>query len=137
VPLGVKEQIAFTLPDVSDQLVAIALSRGDRDFSDTERDFLNRARPFVIQAYRNAIAHSHARRQGTPISDEALVEQGLTTRQAEVLRLVAIGGSNRDIGDQLGVSSRTVQKHLERIYRTLGVTTRSEAAARAWELTNG
>lgn len=137
VPLGVKEQIAFTLPDISDQLVAIALSRGDCDYSDGERDFLNRARPFVIQAYRNAIAHSRAREQASPISKAVLVAHGLTKREAEVLRLIAIGGSNRDVGSHLGVSSRTVQKHLERIFRKLDVTTRSEAAARAWELTQG
>jgi DNA-binding CsgD family transcriptional regulator len=133
-PLGVREQIAFTLPDDGEQVVAIALSRTDRDFSDAERDFLNRARPYVIQAYRNAIAHAEVRPQPAAGLEAALVGSGLTRREAEVLRLVALGGSNRDIASRLGVSSRTVQKHLERAFRKLGVTTRSAAAARAWEL---
>lgn len=134
VPLEVKEQIAFTLPDVGEQLVAIALSRSDRDYSDGERDFLDRARPFIIQAYRNAIAHSKTREHSAAALDAALVQDGLTAREAEVLRHVALGGSNRDVGARLGVSDRTVQKHLERVFRKLDVSTRSAAAARAWEL---
>ena len=133
-PLGVRHQIAFTLPDVSEQIVAIALSRGDRDFSDTERDFLNRARPFVIQAYRNAIAHSELRERTPAIEEAALVAAGLTGREAEVMRVVSAGGSNREVASELGVSARTVQKHLERAFRKLGVATRAEATVRAREL---
>lgn len=134
LPLGVRHQIAFTLPDVAGQMVAIALSREERDFSDAERDLLNRARPFLIQAYRNAIAHSGTQ-HGTPAGLEAaLVGAGLTAREAEVMLLVADGGSNREVADSLGVSDRTVQKHLERVFRKLGVATRSAATARAWDL---
>ena len=133
-PLGVRYQIALTLPDIAGQMVAIALSREDRDFSDAERDFLNRARPFLIQAYRNAIAHSRTQRATPAGLEAALVGVGLTEREAEVMRLVADGGSNREVAGQLGVSDRTVQKHLERVFRKLGVATRSAAAARAREL---
>jgi DNA-binding CsgD family transcriptional regulator len=133
-PLGIRHQIAFTLPSESDRILAIVLHREDRDFSDAERDFCNRARPFLIQAYRNATAHDEARRQGLPALEPALEAGGLTSREAQVMRLVALGGSNRDVGGTLGLSERTVQKHLERAFRKLGVTTRSEAAARAWEL---
>ena len=69
-----------------------------------------------------------------PDRTDALQDLGLTPREAEVAQLVATGGSNRDIAARLGVSDRTVQKHLERSFRKLGVKTRSEAAARAWEL---
>ena len=40
-----------------------SLHREDRDFTDGERDLLNRARPFLIQAYRNALAYSGLRRR--------------------------------------------------------------------------
>jgi IS30 family transposase len=43
-----------------------------------------------------------------------------------------VGASERDIAERLGISHRTVQKHLERCYRCLGVTNRSRAAAIAW-----
>jgi len=55
----------------------------------------------------------------------------LTTREAEVLYWVVKGKTNRDIGDILGLSPRTVNKHLEHIYEKLGVETRTAAVAAA------
>jgi DNA-binding response OmpR family regulator len=55
----------------------------------------------------------------------------LTAREAEVLSWLAAGKTNRDIGEILGTSPRTVNKHLERVYVKLGVETRSAAAAMA------
>lgn len=56
---------------------------------------------------------------------------GLTAREAEVLLWIAKGKSNRDIGEILGLSPRTVNKHLEQIYAKLGVENRASAAVRA------
>lgn len=56
---------------------------------------------------------------------------GLTARESEVLSWLAAGKTNRDIGEILGMSPRTVNKHLERIYVKLGVETRAAAAAMA------
>lgn len=58
----------------------------------------------------------------------------LTPREAEVLVWVSKGKSNRDIGEILGLSPRTVNKHLEQIYAKLGVENRTAAAAIAMEL---
>src|SRR2546428_624474 len=52
----------------------------------------------------------------------------LTSREHEVLVLVAKGKTNFQIADGLGLSSRTVQKHLEHIYEKLDVRTRTAAA---------
>ena len=46
----------------------------------------------------------------------------------QVLRWVACGKTNRDIGDILGLSPRTVNKHLEHVVVKLGVETRTAAA---------
>jgi DNA-binding CsgD family transcriptional regulator len=140
-PRGLKHQMAFTLPAGSDRVLAIALSRGERDYSDAERDLANRARPFLIQAYLNAVAFSSLRtarapRHGGP-DLAALRAAGLTCREAEVLRLLALGNSNQRIAAQLGISHRTVGKHLEHVFRKLRVGDRSSAAARAWELAAG
>lgn len=59
----------------------------------------------------------------------------LTSREAEVLCWVAQGKRNAEIGHLLGVSPRTVQKHLEHIYGKLDVRTRTAAALRV--LTKG
>jgi len=55
----------------------------------------------------------------------------LTAREAEVLSWLAKGKTNRDIADILGMSPRTVNKHLEHIFEKLGVETRTAAAALA------
>ena len=55
----------------------------------------------------------------------------LTRREVEVLRWVARGKTNAQIGASLGLSPRTVGKHLERIYRKLGVRCRTAAVMRA------
>ena len=133
-PLGIEYQIAFALAAEPDRMLAVVMHREDRDFTDDERDFLNDARPYLVQAYSNAIAYSELRSRSSESLQEALVEHGLTAREAEVLQLVALGRSSNDVGTRLGVSNRTVQKHLEHAYRKLGVHTRSEAAERAWEL---
>ncbi|OEC33647.1 two component transcriptional regulator, LuxR family [Pseudomonas cuatrocienegasensis] len=53
----------------------------------------------------------------------------LTEREVEVLRWVACGKTNRDIGDILGLSPRTVNKHLEHVFIKLGVETRTAATS--------
>ncbi len=133
--LGVEHQIAFTLPSERGRVLGIALSRGEHDFSDAERDLLGDARPFLIQSYRNAIRFTDVLRNPAAVDSprrERLMGLGLTGRQADVLLLVATGASERTIAERLGISHRTVQKHLERCYRQLGVTSRSQAAAIAW-----
>jgi DNA-binding CsgD family transcriptional regulator len=133
-PLGITHQIALTLPAEPPRVLALVLSRGGPDFTDHERDLLDRARPFLIQAYRNASAYADVRRGSADVLEAALLAHGLTPREAEVVGLVALGGSNRAVAGRLVLSDRTVQKHLEHAFRKLGVKNRSDAASRAWEL---
>jgi DNA-binding CsgD family transcriptional regulator len=143
-PLKVEHQMAFSLPATPGRVIAIALSRADPDYSDEEREVIERARPYLIQAWRNAIDHTALRDElaarpvrptaGDATVVEALRAHGLTGRQAEVLALVARGRSNRDAGAILGISDRTVQKHLEHCYRVLGLQGRSAAAEFVWGL---
>ena len=65
--------------------------------------------------------------------DEQLLQQALslTTRESEVLLWISRGKSNREIGEILAISPRTVNKHLEQIFVKLGVENRASAAARA------
>ncbi len=66
-----------------------------------------------------------------PQADSRLANAALTPRETEVLSWLAKGKTNRDIGDILGMSPRTVNKHLEHIFEKLGVETRAAAAALA------
>jgi DNA-binding CsgD family transcriptional regulator len=58
---------------------------------------------------------------------------GLTAREVEVLRLVASGRSNPQIAEDLFLSQKTVQRHLSNIFGKAGVTSRTAAAAYAYE----
>ena len=55
------------------------------------------------------------------------VHDGLSKRERTVLAQLQQGMSNKEISLALGISPRTVQKHLQRIYYHLGVQTRVEA----------
>jgi ATP/maltotriose-dependent transcriptional regulator MalT len=58
---------------------------------------------------------------------------GLTSREAQVLRLVAAGKSNREIAAELVISEHTVARHLQNMFAKLGVSSRSGATAFAFE----
>jgi DNA-binding CsgD family transcriptional regulator len=66
-----------------------------------------------------------------PAAMPASLPDGLSSREAEVLRLVAEGRSNREIADQLVLSVVTVQNHIANIYRKTGLRGRAEAATYA------
>lgn len=80
-------------------------------------------------------------RAGTDLARvESLVGQatprdahGLTPRELEILRLVATGGSNREIATTLVISEHTVARHLQNIFAKLGVSSRTGASAFAYE----
>lgn len=56
---------------------------------------------------------------------------GLTPREVQVLRAVVDGKTNQEIGLDLGISEKTVEKHLEGVFSKLGVASRVEAAVHA------
>jgi DNA-binding NarL/FixJ family response regulator len=72
---------------------------------------------------------AHGEQSVTPADLRA--ELGLTGRESEVLSWISKGKTNRDIAQILGLSPRTIDKHLEQIYAKLGVENRTAAAALA------
>lgn len=63
------------------------------------------------------------------IKERLRIDYQISAREAEVLNWLAQGKSNRDIAQILDLSPRTVNKHLERIFRKIGVENRTTAAA--------
>jgi DNA-binding NarL/FixJ family response regulator len=55
---------------------------------------------------------------------------GLTRREMEILRVVASGKTNSEIASMLGISEKTVERHLQMAFDKLGVVSRVEAAVR-------
>ncbi|MGA8785800.1 MAG: response regulator [Polaromonas sp.] len=86
---------------------------------------------------QSGISESMLLLQVTPADELATIRSPdvpLTPRETEVLSWLAKGKTNRDIADILGMSHRTVNKHLEHIFEKLGVETRSAATAIAGRL---
>lgn len=66
------------------------------------------------------------------MSVAALQALGLTAREAEALRWIALGRTGPEAAGLMGISPRTVEKHLQHVHAKLGVATSSQAAATAW-----
>ena len=88
----------------------------------------SRRRPAVVLGARRGSRPRRPRR-----SRRRSASHGLTARQLEVLRLVARGRTNREIATELTLSEHTVARHLQNIYASLGVSSRTAASAYAFE----
>jgi DNA-binding CsgD family transcriptional regulator len=89
------------------------------DFDERDRLLLWLVRPHLDELYQEM------HRRSLPVP-------ALTARQHEILTFVARGLSNKEIAAELGLSAATVRTHLERVFRQLGVTTRTGAVAKAF-----
>ncbi|MGI6376919.1 MAG: response regulator [Anaerolineae bacterium] len=76
--------------------------------------------PAIAAKVLNRVSRRESSAEETPV-------ESLTERELEVLRLAALGHSNREIADQLYVSPRTVQSHMANIFGKLSVGSRTEA----------
>jgi DNA-binding CsgD family transcriptional regulator len=120
-PQGYEHELMLTLPfgpsktPGPGKTVRLFLFRGPgSDFSDEDRALLTLLRPHLRDAYLDAERRRH------PVP-------AITPRQRQLAELLASGRTNRQIARDLGVSEGTVRKHLENIYRRLGVQSRTHA----------
>jgi len=111
--IGIDHAIAVPVLVRDGLVVSFVLNRSRRDFSDRERTLLELLRPQLSRLYRRT----------QPLGR-------LTARESEVLRWIARGKTDRQIGAILDISMRTVQKHLQNLYPKLGVENRTAAAMR-------
>ena len=87
----------------------------------------------AVAAFERLGAVTDARAAKELLAEPAGLPRGLTARQAEVLRLVAAGKSNREIAIELVISEHTVARHLQNMFMKLDVSSRSAATAFAFE----
>jgi DNA-binding CsgD family transcriptional regulator len=116
-PARIGWEMAMTLPAAAGTVRCIALNRDGGDFSERDLELLQLVRPYLCDVQRELDAVRSA--------------QSLNPREREVLALVARGKTNIEVAKILGISPRTVQKHLEHIYDKLGVRRRAGAAVLA------
>jgi len=103
-------------------VIMLSCDRRGRDFRDRETDLLRAILPHAVRAY--AIS-----RRLASIEVCATMVSSLTPRENEILILLAGGATNDGVARELGISPRTVQVHLDRLYRKLGVANRTGAVA--------
>ena len=125
----VEHQIAFALPPSGGRVIAIALNRGRGDFTEDDRDLLAVLRAPMMRATSRARSRRQAREALARPDDSQLA--GLTSRELQLLKLVAVGRTNTAIARMLEISPRTVAHHLDNIYRKLDVSGRAAAVYRA------
>ncbi len=108
-------------------LMAQAYRRlGDHDTADMELDAARRI-------FEDLGATAVLTRMEQPGSSRPAAVGGLSPREAEVLRLVATGVTNRQVADSLVISEKTVARHLSNIFIKLGLSSRAAATAYAYE----
>ncbi|MGW6393995.1 LuxR C-terminal-related transcriptional regulator [Streptomyces sp. NPDC055103] len=112
--------------------VRMLLAAADRAVGDEEAARLELAAARAV--FERLGAEPDARRAAALLSGgkRRRLPGGLTAREAEVLRLVAGGGTNKDIAQALVISEHTVSRHLNNIFAKLGVSSRSAATAYAY-----
>jgi DNA-binding CsgD family transcriptional regulator len=133
--MGVEHQIAFVLPSPPGEVVGIALNRERRDFSGEEVAMLDLLRMPLRASYRRLVEREQLTSllsvyEGRDDISVRATAFGLSERHVEVMRGVIGGASNTEVGMSLGISRRTVEKHLQKIYAQLDVTSRTQAIAR-------
>jgi DNA-binding NarL/FixJ family response regulator len=141
--LDALQQLRTKHPDVK-----VVILSGEDDSARIERALAAGAAAFVVKTASGAdIAHALRAVTGDtavyytaprgapePTPDTSSDAAGLTKREREILTLVAAGHSNARLGRMLWVTEQTIKFHLSNIYRKLGVSNRTEAAARAYAL---
>ncbi len=120
--IGIDHVVAVPIVSNPRLVMSFVLNRAGHDFSDRECELLNRMQPALANLYRvTSMTARLNREQESQLSS-------LTPRECEILHWVGAGKSDAQIAAILGLSARTVQKHLENSYVKLGVENRTAAA---------
>ena len=117
---GMRHEVIVPMPPLNAVDYQIMLWRADGSgFSERDRLLLAMVRPHLV-----AIRDATFKREGEP--------PPLTSRQRQLVSLIAAGLTNRQIARHLGLSEHTVRKHVENIFERLQVNSRTAAVTRAF-----
>ena len=120
---GIEYAMDYWMRDEGGRVRGLRFDDSVRDFSDRARDTVE-----VLGRHLRTVLARHDRGIGPPAT--AL----LTARETQIMGLLAVGQTNREIGQALSISPHTVRKHLENAYQRVGVHSRAEAVAWAYRV---
>ena len=130
--VALREELRWELARTLEAQAALTLAQGGRDALASAAGLLEQSADIFV-ALGNQVegqrARERARRIKRPRSAGPPLPAGLSPREAEVLRHVATGMSNREIADTLFLGEKTVVNHLTSIFNKTGVDNRTAAAA--------
>ncbi len=106
-------------------LARVLVCRDGEGFSEEEIDAARILQPVVTGCLRQTQVMEQLR--SDPLSEEAMREGGLTPREAQIFSLLAAGATSQAVSQELDISARTVEKHVQNIYARIGARNRSEA----------
>lgn len=130
-PFSMEQQVSIPCWMAGPAYGAFVLGRPGDDFDDAEMELARRVQPLLTGLARQVHAQSGLGWSGPPAGVAAV---GLSCSETAVLSLLARGYTALRMARILGVSPRTVHKHLEHAYRKLGVSDRLMAVQVAVEL---
>ena len=119
-PQGRRDRLFVGFPLAAGRSVRLRLERVGHRFERRHVELLHMLQPVLARQLRPPV--------GAPTGPHETLA-ALSLAELQVLRLVAVGATNQEAAVRLGVSEATVRKHLEHVYRKLGVTNRTAASA--------
>jgi DNA-binding CsgD family transcriptional regulator len=126
--------VSVGLRGSSREVCGVALARSGTDFTAADLGFLEEVQP-VLQAVDRHVARLRRWREASPTgASRVAAEIGLTSREVEVLGLVATGMTAAAASRRLGCSTRTVHKHVAHLFQKLQVHDRLAAVLEAQRL---
>jgi DNA-binding NarL/FixJ family response regulator len=120
---------SYDNPEYITQLVSLGAS--GYLIKDEVPDAIAEAVRGVARGETGWVSRKVAARLSQILQDERGEVRELTPRELDVLRLVVEGKTNAEVGLALGISEKTVEKHMDAIFKKMGVVSRVEAAVMA------
>lgn len=128
-PWKVNQQLSIPLQVGVDEQMSYLVSRPDLDFTEQELALAK-----LLQPILSGLAFHIRFARANPTASVQSCKHGLTLREMTILSLLSEGLTADSLGRRLNISPRTVEKHLQHIYRKLDVGDRLMAVHRAYEL---
>lgn len=133
---GADHVLAIPLPQTTTPITGCMVYRSGADFTDDHVHAAERLQPLLAAVEQQRQLLERLRRTLEPAADhmDPVADCKLTPRELSVLLLLTDALTAAAIGRRLGISDRTVHKHVEKIYRKLGTRDRISTVLRAQRL---
>jgi DNA-binding NarL/FixJ family response regulator len=133
--LGMDHVLAIPLPEASTPITGCLVYRAGSDFTDDQVRFARQLQPLLAAVdQQRQLLERWQRLAAASATQDVVAECALTPRETAVLLLLSEALTAAAIARRLGISDRTVHKHIQNVYRKLGTRDRISTVLRAQQL---